>query len=881
MILFSHATTDGVSSEYFVPGGEFVFVAQGSFGGGTASLEYRMQDIPGFIELDSTRFTTNDAAVLTLAPGHVRAVLTGSSGADLNVGLARAEYSGEQPLPEQVALLGPGVLDVDVVVSRDGIATVRNDNGAWESVPVDTARFQHNRAGEVLGLLSEGVRINHLQDSENPAGQTVNIGDTGDFTLWMEGSGSVSVSANTATGSGFGTASEGAPVTFNLSVAGTVDVSISGSVSRFQLEGQQHPSTYIPTPAGAKATRGVELVHVTDISPWYDESGTTFLVQGYAPPTNAANPHAISLNDGGTWQDPLNRLSVRVNSSGILTAEALVNDTAEAALSLGAINHNEFFSVAFRITSDAIAASRDGGQVEVATGISLPTVSRFDIGSAGETAHWYSPLRLVRVYKGALSDQDMQTASGTVGQVPDPGAGTEPGESSLKEGQHQDNTPEPPPKPALGATYEDIVYGTTPMRASNASSQGNNYERNDYSRRNPFNADNTRYLTITSDGWWQLHDAQTGSYIETDFDMTGNPVGNDGSREPHWHPSDPNLLALLGENWGGLTLNYYNVDTGAYGVLADFTSLDSIAGDSGKTSILQVWPSATRLWTRWEGSPSHVTVSSGPNAGWPRYWAFQAESGSHSYNQATHYGIVTYDLQTNRILGVYDYQSDGNGIGAPDHVSISPSGAYVIAGWYNGDACQVASDSDETDFYDDSGQPSGPSSPCGLMAFNNTFTTGKAFHTRGPHADMGYGPTGNDVYVFVDHDWGYVKAYDMVTDTTEKLFRFTWPMAMHISAKNFNKPGWALISTYLNDDQHWYNNKLFAIELKANPRIYMLGHTYNRYEGYWTEVHAAVNGDFTRVLFNSNFTNDPNSATPTSDAYMITLAPTDIPDAEP
>ena len=94
---------------------------------------------------------------------------------------------------------------------------------------------------------------------------------------------------------------------------------------------------------------------------------------------------------------------------------------------------------------------------------------------------------------------------------------------------------------------------------------------------------------------------------------------------------------------------------------------------------------------------------------------------------------------------------------------------------------------------------------------------------------------------------------------------------MHISGKAFNKPGWVLISTYNSSSRdglpRWYNDKLMAVELKANPTILNIAHTYDINSSYWNETQAATNRDFTKILFNSNW----QSGTDDVDAYLVEI----------
>jgi hypothetical protein len=61
-----------------------------------------------------------------------------------------------------------------------------------------------------------------------------------------------------------------------------------------------------------------------------------------------------------------------------------------------------------------------------------------------------------------------------------------------------------------------------------------------------------------------------------------------------------------------------------------------------------------------------------------------------------------------------------------------------------------------------------------------------------------------------------------------------------------------------------------AVELRASPTIIQLAHHQSRANGYWTEPHASVNRDFTRVLFTSNWGSTSDQDV---DAYMVQLPP--------
>jgi len=90
----------------------------------------------------------------------------------------------------------------------------------------------------IPAVLTEKVATQQLLNSDVTATQTTGSLATGDYVLWQNGSGSSDLTAGTATISTTGSATDGSPLTFTVSGAGTVTVTITGGPpDEFQLEG--------------------------------------------------------------------------------------------------------------------------------------------------------------------------------------------------------------------------------------------------------------------------------------------------------------------------------------------------------------------------------------------------------------------------------------------------------------------------------------------------------------------------------------------------------------------------------------------------------------------------------------------------------------------
>lgn len=372
------------------------------------------------------------------------------------------------------------------------------------------------------------------------------------------------------------------------------------------------------------------------------------------------------------------------------------------------------------------------------------------------------------------------------------------------------------PKPAKGLAMREETYGTCRVRATDHKADDTvSFARNDYSRRQAFNANSTKFLVTDSDGNWWVYDALTFEKIKN---LT--PLGGDA--EAQWDATDPDILYYFNTNGVGLKINRLAISTLTSTVAADLSA-----------RIKAIWPSANAAWTKSEGSPSSDN----------RYWALTVDDGD--WNGL---GMITYDLQTDTVLGSYDYALHAKG--RPDHLSISPTGTYVVVSW------------------DD-----------GPMVFNRDLSNGRAIATRGEHSDVALDASGNDVYVSIDYDEtgtdannGYVYFRNLSTLARTDLFP-TYidgsATAMHFSGKAFAKPGWIVWSTYGDSgSKQWLHRKVFAVKLAANPTVYQLAHTHQIDTGYFAEPQASVNRDFTKILFNSNW--NLNSETDI-DAYLIEL----------
>ena len=364
-------------------------------------------------------------------------------------------------------------------------------------------------------------------------------------------------------------------------------------------------------------------------------------------------------------------------------------------------------------------------------------------------------------------------------------------------------------RPALGAAYTDPVYGTPNRRISDAG--GTRFDRNTYSRRQAESPDGTRFMTYHGTARHRIY--ARGS-LELIRELDIHP-----DSEPQWHPTDSDIIRhIRGPNSsaGDLRLYETSVSSGETTAVADLTD-----------RLRAVYPGATYMKDKAEGTPS---------ADGSRY-AWIVHDGSEQP-----VGIVSYDLSTDTILGTRAVRTD---VGRLDWVSASPTGNYVMAGYVNATTVHGSDLADE-----------------------------RRVNDKADHSDIALDAAGRDAYVYIDFsagtDGGWLVSLDLATLNRTRLIDFydQANTSLHVSGKGYDKPGWVVVSTYnCKVDGAWSCDKVFAVEMQSNPTIVNLAHTYNCGDNYWTETHAVVNRDFSRVYYNS----DAGRCTTEAEVYELSL----------
>jgi hypothetical protein len=417
----------------------------------------------------------------------------------------------------------------------------------------------------------------------------------------------------------------------------------------------------------------------------------------------------------------------------------------------------------------------------------------------------------------ASESSGANTATGGEGDTTDSGA-VDCDFDTLVQGQDASAPTLGGPRPALGAFFDDEHYGLPVARVTDASQVTDRdfpaWIRHEYSRRPAFNADSTRAVMISSNGWVRLFDVEpdgTLSFVRT-LDVAE-------SQEPNWDATDPDVLYTLEPYGQGKTITRHDVAAGTQEVARDLTA-----------RIDALLPGTSGMWTKQEGRPSDDG----------RVWCLEVGSPTAPGGGFEAAGFIAYDFVADEILGSMPTDE------TPDHLSTAPSGGYCVISWLY---------------------------PTGTRAYTTDFASAQQLHDRSEHSDLATTAGGDDVLVYTAYDGehaGFVNMVALDDGTTTPLFPLYGDnhslSAFHISGTARDRPGYAVVSSYgcredygnapCDPSAQWFYDKVFLVELAPDPALYNLAHTHYGPVPYWGETQAVANHDLTRVLFVSSWESD-------------------------
>ena len=230
------------------------------------------------------------------------------------------------------------------------------------------------------GLLIEEARTNLVLNSATLSTQSVTVAAVA-HTLTFYGTGTVTLSGVSTAGPLVGTGAYPNRVSLTFTpTAGSLTLTVSGSVTSAQLEAGSFATSYIPTVA-SQVTRAADVAVMTgsNFSSWYNQTEGTFVVQfaSNSPLTAAESvaanryPNLIAVDDGAS------DTFLQIYGVG---AEVYVGGTYNNIGTIPAGTNK----IAFTATTTAAQAltSLNGAAAVSRTGALPGTATKFAIGSA-------------------------------------------------------------------------------------------------------------------------------------------------------------------------------------------------------------------------------------------------------------------------------------------------------------------------------------------------------------------------------------------------------------------------------------------------------------------------------------------------------------------
>ena len=294
-----------------------------------------------------------------------------------------------------------------ITFTRASTGSYFNSAGVLQSAAINAPRLDYNPSTlAAQGLLIEEQRANLVLQSAALSTQNVTVTAVA-HTLSFYGTGTIVLSgATTNTLVGTGAFPTRSTLTFTPT-AGTLTLTVTGTVQYGQLEIGSFATSYIPTTTVA-VTRSADVASVNTLSPWYNATEGTLYVQAMVPNAVGASDinTAVMLSDGTTNKliaiRPrfTNQIQGVVVDSGATQANFtptsfVANATFKSALSYG-VND-------FKYAVNGVSSADD-------TSGTVPTVTQLNLGVNGLS---FQPLngylRRVSYYPRKFSSAELQT----------------------------------------------------------------------------------------------------------------------------------------------------------------------------------------------------------------------------------------------------------------------------------------------------------------------------------------------------------------------------------------------------------------------------------------------------------------------------------------
>ena len=266
-------------------------------------------------------------------------------------------------------------------------------------------RCQYSAAGVPLGFLPEPQRTNILLNSAALATQGVTVSAT-TYTLSFEGTGTVTLSGVSTAGPLVGTgATDRVSLTFTPT-AGSLTLTVSGTVNYANLEAGPFRTSTIVT-AGSQVTRAADNLYV-DLTKVPFGAEYTVIAHAQPSPDSATNAHVI-YTVGDNTVNERHRVANGGASGANLSSVWRTGNVAQAEITATGAPAATAFKVATATKADDFEFVVNGTSRGTDTSGTIPaSPTRLMIGhSYLLTTHWAAPIGFLALIPERLSQADM------------------------------------------------------------------------------------------------------------------------------------------------------------------------------------------------------------------------------------------------------------------------------------------------------------------------------------------------------------------------------------------------------------------------------------------------------------------------------------------
>ena len=287
------------------------------------------------------------------------------------------------------------------VLTRASTATFIGSDGLIQSAAINVARFDHDPVTLASrGLLIEESRTNLVFPSATLTTQTRTVTAVA-HTLSFYGTGTVVLSGVAiATVTGTGAFPTRTTLTFTPT-AGSLILTVTGTVTEAQLEAGAFPTSYIPTTTSALA-RAADVCSITgaNFTGMYNQpEGTLFADARVETAARSANGFFTSLYNASS-----NEFSLRIFSNQV---QITVRDGASKDFNVGGVATNMKVAAAYSSLNNV--ASLNNGAIATGTASNLPAMTGLSVGSRFASSTFCNGhLAAIRYYKKRLPNAKLQ-----------------------------------------------------------------------------------------------------------------------------------------------------------------------------------------------------------------------------------------------------------------------------------------------------------------------------------------------------------------------------------------------------------------------------------------------------------------------------------------